>query len=143
MRQFWGQQQRFFKEMASASKVQFVVEQAKAALESGMSVVVGLQSTGESGMDKVRRKATSAFFSVLYWCSCKYPGNKRRSHHFGERGGKMKNTPPQTFQDIDQHPLFQTCLRWLGPHAPTFPVFLSHLFLLAWPPSRHCRRCSR
>lgn len=69
MRQFWGQQQRFFKEMASASKVQFVVEQAKAALESGMSVVVGLQSTGESGMDKVRRKATSAFFSVLYFCA--------------------------------------------------------------------------
>lgn len=53
MRQFWGQQQRFFKEMASASKVEFVVAQAKEALESGMSVVVGLQSTGESGMDKV------------------------------------------------------------------------------------------
>eukprot|EP00752_Nemacystus_decipiens_P009068 g8096.t1 len=52
MRQFWGQQQRFFKEMGSASKVEFVVEQAKEALESGMSVVVGLQSTGESGMDK-------------------------------------------------------------------------------------------
>ena len=53
MRQFWGQQQRFFKEMANASKVEFVVAQAKEALESGMSVVVGLQSTGESGMDKV------------------------------------------------------------------------------------------
>ncbi len=56
MRQFWGQQQRFFKEMANASKVGFVVEQAKEALASGMSVVVGLQSTGESGMDKVRAK---------------------------------------------------------------------------------------
>lgn len=53
MRQFWGQQQRFFKEMANASKVEFVVAQAKEALERGMSVVVGLQSTGESGMDKV------------------------------------------------------------------------------------------
>lgn len=39
--------------MANASKVEFVVAQAKEALESGMSVVVGLQSTGESGMDKV------------------------------------------------------------------------------------------
>lgn len=54
MRQFWGQQQRFFKEMANASKVEFVVAQAKEALSSGMSVVIGLQSTGESGMDKVR-----------------------------------------------------------------------------------------
>lgn len=54
MRQFWGQQQRFFKEMASAAKVEFVVDQAEEALKSGMSVVVGLQSTGESGMDKVR-----------------------------------------------------------------------------------------
>lgn len=53
MRQFWGQQQRFFKEMANASKVEFVVARAKEALSSGMSVVVGLQSTGESGMDKV------------------------------------------------------------------------------------------
>lgn len=53
MRQFWGQQQRFFKEMANASKVSIVVEQAKKALDNGMSVVVGLQSTGESGMDKV------------------------------------------------------------------------------------------
>ncbi|CAB1101796.1 unnamed protein product [Ectocarpus sp. CCAP 1310/34] len=52
MRQFWGQQQRFFKEMANASKVEFVVAQAKEALSSGMSVVIGLQSTGESGMDK-------------------------------------------------------------------------------------------
>lgn len=53
MRQFWGQQQRFFREMASAAKVEFVVTQAKEALSSGMSVVVGLQSTGESGLDKV------------------------------------------------------------------------------------------
>ncbi|CAN0259794.1 unnamed protein product [Ectocarpus sp. 6 AP-2014] len=52
MRQFWGQQQRFFKEMANAAKVEFVVAQAKEALSSGMSVVIGLQSTGESGMDK-------------------------------------------------------------------------------------------
>lgn len=53
MRQFWAQQQRFFKEMGNASKVEFVVTQAKEALGSGMSVVIGLQSTGESGMDKV------------------------------------------------------------------------------------------
>lgn len=54
MRQFWGQQQRFFKEMANCAKVPFVVQQSKEALDAGMSVVVGLQSTGESGMDKVR-----------------------------------------------------------------------------------------
>lgn len=53
MRQFWGQQQRFFKEMANCAKVPFVVHQAKEALDAGMSVVIGLQSTGESGMDKV------------------------------------------------------------------------------------------
>ncbi|CAM9963256.1 unnamed protein product, partial [Sphacelaria rigidula] len=52
MRQFWGQQQRFFKEMANCAKVPFVVQQSKEVLDAGMSVVVGLQSTGESGMDK-------------------------------------------------------------------------------------------
>lgn len=65
MRQFWGQQQRFFKEMANASKVEFVVAQAKEALADGMSVVIGLQSTGESGMDKVGRVPLFTFGIIL------------------------------------------------------------------------------
>ena len=65
MRQFWGQQQRFFREMATAAKVEFVVIQAKEALADGMSVVVGLQSTGESGLDKVGGEGSLAF--MLLW----------------------------------------------------------------------------
>ncbi|CAM9598312.1 unnamed protein product [Discosporangium mesarthrocarpum] len=52
MRMFWAQQQRFFKELANAAKVEFIVRQAKDAVARGMSVVVGLQSTGESGLEK-------------------------------------------------------------------------------------------
>lgn len=84
MRQFWGQQQRFFKEMASASKVEFVVAQTKEALESGMSVVIGLQSTGESGMDKVgitcwwflfgRISRRNVFIVLVLVCGGKYYG---------------------------------------------------------------------
>lgn len=65
MRQFWGQQQRFFKEMANAAKVSLVVEQAKEALDRGMNVVIGLQSTGESGMDKVSALPTGGSHSLL------------------------------------------------------------------------------
>lgn len=68
MRQFWGQQQRFFKEMANAAKVEFVVAQAKEALSSGMSVVIGLQSTGESGMDKVGSVVACCLLSVRFYC---------------------------------------------------------------------------
>lgn len=84
MRQFWGQQQRFFKEMANCAKVEFVVEQAKEALLNGMSIVVGLQSTGESGMDKVGRSAAFCARTATVAMSCTvYSGHGYRGqrHH--------------------------------------------------------------
>jgi len=46
--QYWSAYQRFTKELAICAKVQEVVKDAKKQLESGRSVVIGLQTTGES-----------------------------------------------------------------------------------------------
>lgn len=48
---FWGTQLRFFKEVQTAMKVPFVVKEAQAALDAGHCVVIGLQSTGEAGLE--------------------------------------------------------------------------------------------
>ncbi len=53
MRQYWACLQRFFKDLATAVKVPFVVRQALEAVELGQTVIIGLQSTGESGMEKM------------------------------------------------------------------------------------------
>ena len=50
-RLFYAAQQRFYKEMCICAKVDEVVAQAKKYLESDHSIVIGLQSTGEAGMD--------------------------------------------------------------------------------------------
>jgi hypothetical protein len=53
--QYWGAHQRFYREMCLGVKCPKLVELAKNALENGMCVVIGLQSTGEARMnDKVR-----------------------------------------------------------------------------------------
>eukprot|EP00731_Ephydatia_muelleri_P029060 Em0020g704a len=48
---FWGAHQRFFKQLCMSMKVPAIVAEAKKALESGMCVVIGLQTTGESSLD--------------------------------------------------------------------------------------------
>ena len=50
-RLFFAAQQRFYKEMCICAKVDEVVAQAKKYLENDHSIVIGLQSTGEAGMD--------------------------------------------------------------------------------------------
>jgi hypothetical protein len=50
-RLFYSAQQRFFKEMCICSKVDEIVAQSKEYLENGHAIVIGLQSTGEAGMD--------------------------------------------------------------------------------------------
>jgi hypothetical protein len=45
---FWGANQRFFQQICMSAKVQHVVNLAKAAIEDGCAVVIGLQSTGEA-----------------------------------------------------------------------------------------------
>ncbi|KAF6265497.1 hypothetical protein COO60DRAFT_1623874 [Scenedesmus sp. NREL 46B-D3] len=48
---FWAAQQRFFKLLCVGLKLDTVMAEAKAALASGMCVVIGLQSTGEAAAD--------------------------------------------------------------------------------------------
>lgn len=48
MRMYWSALQRFFKEFAVCAKVGFVVDRARRDVEAGMSVIIGLQATGEA-----------------------------------------------------------------------------------------------
>ncbi|KAK9798140.1 hypothetical protein WJX73_007295 [Symbiochloris irregularis] len=48
---YWSAQQRFFKLLCISIKVPTVVREARAALQAGHAVVVGLQSTGEAAAD--------------------------------------------------------------------------------------------
>ncbi|GAB4817714.1 hypothetical protein N2152v2_004760 [Parachlorella kessleri] len=50
---YWAAQQRFFKLLCVSLKIPVVVKEAKAALEAGLAVVVGLQSTGEAAADSL------------------------------------------------------------------------------------------
>lgn len=50
---FWAAQQRFFKLLCVSMKVGAVVKEAKAALEAGYAIVIGLQSTGEAAADSL------------------------------------------------------------------------------------------
>jgi len=50
-RLFFAAQQRFYKEMCICAKVDEVVAQAKKYLDNDHSIVIGLQSTGEAGME--------------------------------------------------------------------------------------------
>ena len=46
---FWGDHQRFFRELTLGAKIPKVIERAKEQIEKGLCVVIGLQSTGEAG----------------------------------------------------------------------------------------------
>eukprot|EP00941_MAST-03F_sp_MAST-3F-sp1_P001903 g1903.t1 len=48
--QYWGNHQRFFNQLCQALKLRTVIAEASSALAAGMAVVIGLQSTGESGL---------------------------------------------------------------------------------------------
>ncbi|CAB4012834.1 FORGETTER 1-like [Paramuricea clavata] len=48
---FWANHQRFFKQLCMSMKAPFIVNEAKEALESGNSVVIGLQTTGEASLE--------------------------------------------------------------------------------------------
>eukprot|EP00891_Asterochloris_glomerata_P001845 jgi/Astpho2/1845/e_gw1.00038.339.1_t len=58
---FWSAQQRFFKLLCVCLKVPCVVSEAKAALEEGFAVVIGLQTTGEAAADQLKL-APGAFY---------------------------------------------------------------------------------
>lgn len=47
---FWGDHQRFFRELTLGAKIPKVIERAEEQIAKGLCVVIGLQSTGEAGM---------------------------------------------------------------------------------------------
>lgn len=57
--QFWGTQMRFYKQMLMALKVPECARLALKAVEDGMAVVIGLQSTGEANMNTKLAEAGS------------------------------------------------------------------------------------
>eukprot|EP00977_Amphora_coffeiformis_P006901 scaffold1508_cov178-Amphora_coffeaeformis.AAC.9 len=59
---FWSTHQRFFKELAICAKVEFIASDAIQKVKEGCCVVVGLQSTGESGMQSLMESGNTALF---------------------------------------------------------------------------------
>jgi len=54
---YWGAQQRFFRLLCVSLKIPTVVAETKMALEAGHSVVIGLQTTGESSADALKLRS--------------------------------------------------------------------------------------
>lgn len=63
---FWGANQRFFRQLLMAAKVSAVVDAAQGALAQGMSVVIGLQSTGEATL-KEQKEINGAARPMPVW----------------------------------------------------------------------------
>lgn len=59
---FWSTHQRFFKELAICAKVDYIANDALRKVNEGCCVVVGLQSTGESGMQSLIENGNMAMF---------------------------------------------------------------------------------
>ena len=106
---YWSAHQRFFKEMCIASKIDDVVAQANKYLANDdHSIVIGLQSTGEAGMEvALDEMAQSAAESA---------GRKRRSD-----SGK------NDFEDMTFSGLVSTC-------SSIMRSFVHNHFPIALPP---------
>jgi len=52
--QYWAAHQRFYRSMLMAGKVSTISKMARKAVDNGMAVVIGLQSTGEAGTEQQR-----------------------------------------------------------------------------------------
>ncbi|BDA48430.1 probable protein strawberry notch homolog 1 [Coccomyxa sp. Obi] len=55
--QFYAAEQRFFRQMLMAAKVHKTAQVAREAIRDGMSVVIGLQSTGEANTNATREES--------------------------------------------------------------------------------------
>jgi hypothetical protein len=64
-RTFWAAHQRFFKELAICAKVPFIAQDALKQIESGCCVVIGLQSTGDAGMQSILGEGDTKAKSLL------------------------------------------------------------------------------
>uniref|UniRef100_A0A8C6T1H2 Protein strawberry notch homolog 2 n=1 Tax=Neogobius melanostomus TaxID=47308 RepID=A0A8C6T1H2_9GOBI len=97
--QFWSSHQRFFKYLCIAAKVRCLVELAQKELQAGKSLVIGLQSTGESRtrevldendghLDRFVSAAEGVFQSLV---TKHFPSEKQRREK--PPGNKRKRKP--------------------------------------------------
>ena len=68
LNKFWGDHQRFFRQVICAFKVPSVIAETEAALSEGKSVVISLVGTGEARTKEQVAKAT-ANGGMLELCS--------------------------------------------------------------------------
>ncbi|XP_064614960.1 uncharacterized protein LOC135479136 [Liolophura sinensis] len=66
--QFWSAHQRFFKQLCMGMKVPCIIREAKAALEGGQCVVIGLQTTGEASLEQELSKKKDKLDEFLSLC---------------------------------------------------------------------------
>jgi hypothetical protein len=59
VRYFWGQHQRFFRDLCVAGKVDEALKQTRQALHEGKCVVIGLQTTGEAKTREIMKERAS------------------------------------------------------------------------------------
>ncbi|PSC70731.1 strawberry notch [Micractinium conductrix] len=62
---FWSAHQRFFKQMLIAAKVPHCAQMAKDAVQGGMAVVIGLQSTGEANTELLKETNGGEFEDLV------------------------------------------------------------------------------
>ncbi|EFN55772.1 hypothetical protein CHLNCDRAFT_51983 [Chlorella variabilis] len=62
---FWSANQRFWKQLLMASKVPACALMAKEAMQNGMAVVIGLQSTGEANTDLLKETSGNNFDDLV------------------------------------------------------------------------------
>ncbi|XP_041648107.1 protein strawberry notch homolog 2 isoform X2 [Cheilinus undulatus] len=107
--QFWSSHQRFFKYLCIAAKVRCLVELAKKELEAGKSIVIGLQSTGESRtrevldendghLDRFVSAAEGVFQSLV---TKHFPSEKQRREK--APGNKRKRKPRGRQLKVPKH----------------------------------------
>lgn len=97
MTAFWGIGMRFFRELANAAKVEAISKMVKEDVEAGYSVVIGLQSTGEAGMDKameeLRKKPGDNVHELV--SSAKYAAQAFITNNFPIRSGPPPPAPAE------------------------------------------------
>ena len=67
LRQYWSAHQRFFKQLCVSFKVGALVAAVRRALDEGHCAVIGLQSTGESALERlegIREQSCAGLFSL-------------------------------------------------------------------------------
>ena len=107
-RAYWSAHQRFFREMCIAAKIDDVAKQAREYLDKDHAIVIGLQTTGEAGMDTALEETVESLATTS-------------SSSKGADSGKVD------FEDLEFPSLVSTC-------ASIMSNFVRNHFPIALPP---------